>query len=244
MSGHSKWATIKRKKAATDSKRGKLFTKFIREIMIAARQGGGDPEGNPRLRQAIISAKSVNMPHENINRAIQKGTGELEGVDYEEVTYEGYAPGGVAIFIEVLTDNKNRTVAEIRHVMNKYDGNLGETGSVAWMFDKSGQITVARREVNEDKLFEDALEAGATDFSNAEDDFLISTDPADTANISELLEKNGYLITSSSIEMVPKTTVKIQGAEARKVINLLEALEELDDVQNLFSNFDLDEESN
>jgi YebC/PmpR family DNA-binding regulatory protein len=243
MSGHSKWATIKRKKAALDSKRGKIFTKLIREIMIAARQGGGDPEGNPRLRQAIISAKSANMPHDNINRAIQKGTGELEGVDYEEITYEGYAPGGVAVFMEILTDNKNRTVAEIRHVMNKYGGNLGETGSVSWMFEKLGQITVSRTGVDEEKLFEDALEAGATDFTSAEDEYLITTTPGETANISEQLAGKGYSITSSSIEMVPKTTVKIQGSEAQKVLQLLEALEDLDDIQNLYSNFDLEEES-
>ncbi len=243
MSGHSKWATIKRKKAALDSKRGKIFTKLIREIMIAARQSGGDPEGNPRLRQAIISAKSANMPHDNINRAIQKGTGELEGVDYEEVTYEGYAPGGVAIFMEILTDNKNRTVAEIRHVMNKYGGNLGETGSVSWMFEKLGQITVARSGVDEDQLFEAALEAGATDFTSGEDEYLITAPPGETANISEQLAVKGYSITSSSIEMVPKTTVKIQGSEAQKVLQLLEALEDLDDIQNLYSNFDLEEET-
>ena len=242
MSGHSKWATIKRKKAATDAKRGKVFTKLIKELMIAARDGGGDIETNPRLRQAVSTAKTANMPNDNIKRAIQKGTGELEGVSYEEFTYEGYGPGGVALFMEVLTDNKQRTVADIRHAMNKHGGNLGENGSVAWMFEKLGQITISEKGQDEDLIFEEALEAGADDFSNADGEFIITTAPSETVNVSDALSKKGYNITSSAVEMVPKTTSKVEGSDVKKLMTLMEVLEDNDDIQNLYSNLDVDEE--
>ena len=241
MSGHSKWATIKRKKAATDAKRGKVFTKLIKELMIAARDGG-DIETNPRLRQAVSTAKTANMPNDNIKRAIQKGTGELEGVSYEEFTYEGYGPGGVALFMEVLTDNKQRTVADIRHAMNKHGGNLGENGSVAWMFEKLGQIIISEKGHDEDLIFEEALEAGADDFSNADGEFIITTAPSETVNVSDALSNKGYNITSSALEMVPKTTTKVEGSDVKKLMTLMEVLEDNDDIQNLYSNLDVDEE--
>jgi len=241
MSGHSKWATIKRKKAATDAKRGKVFTKLIKELMIAARDGG-DIETNPRLRQAVSTAKTANMPNENIKRAIQKGTGELEGVSYEEFTYEGYGPGGVALFMEVLTDNKQRTVADIRHAMNKHGGNLGENGSVAWMFEKLGQITISENGNDEDLVFEEALEVGADDFSNTDGEFIITTAPSETVNVSDALSNKGYNITSSAVEMVPKTTTKVEGSDVKKLMTLMEVLEDNDDIQNLYSNLDVDEE--
>ena len=242
MSGHSKWATIKRKKAATDAKRGKVFTKLIKELMIAARDGGGDIETNPRLRQAVSTAKTANMPNDNIKRAIQKGAGELEGVSYEEFTYEGYGPGGVALFMEVLTDNKQRTVADIRHAMNKHGGNLGENGSVAWMFEKLGQITIPENGHDEDLIFEEALEAGADDFSNTDGEFIITTAPSETVNVSDALSNKGYNITSSALEMVPKTTTKVEGSDVKKLMTLMEVLEDNDDIQNLYSNLDVDEE--
>lgn len=242
MSGHSKWATIKRKKAAIDAKRGKAFTKLIKELMIATLDGGGDIETNPRLRQAVSTAKTANMPNDNIKRAIQKGTGELEGVSYEEFTYEGYGPGGVAIFMDVLTDNKQRTVADIRHAMNKHGGNLGENGSVAWMFEKLGQITIPENGHGEDLLFEEALEAGADDFSNTDGEFIITTAPSETVNVSDALSKKGYNITSSAVEMVPKTTTKVEGSDVKKLMTLMEVLEDNDDIQNLYSNLDVDEE--
>jgi YebC/PmpR family DNA-binding regulatory protein len=242
MSGHSKWATIKRKKAVTDAKRGKVFTKLIKELMIAARDGGGDIETNPRLRQAVSTAKTANMPNDNIKRAIQKGTGELEGVSYEEFTYEGYGPGGVALFMEVLTDNKQRTVADIRHAMNKHGGNLGENGSVAWMFEKLGQIIISEKGHDEDLIFEEALEAGADDFSNADGEFIITTAPSETVNVSDALSNKGYNITSSALEMVPKTTTKVEGSDVKKLMTLMEVLEDNDDIQNLYSNLDVDEE--
>ncbi len=242
MSGHSKWATIKRKKAATDAKRGKVFTKLIKELMIAARDGGGDIETNPRLRQAVSTAKTANMPNDNIKRAIQKGTGELEGVSYEEFTYEGYGPGGVALFMEVLTDNKQRTVADIRHAMNKHGGNLGENGSVAWMFEKLGQIIISEKGHDEDLIFEEALEAGADDFSNADGEFIITTAPSETVNVSDALSNKGYNITSSALEMVPKTTTKVEGSDVKKLMTLMEVLEDNEDIQNLYSNLDVDEE--
>ena len=242
MSGHSKWATIKRKKAATDAKRGKIFTKLIKELIIAARDGGGDPETNPRLRQAVSTAKTANMPNDNIKRAIQKGTGELEGVSYEEFTYEGYGPGGVALYMEVLTDNKQRTVADIRHAMNKHGGNLGENGSVAWMFEQLGQILISANGHNEDTVFEEALEAGADDFSSTDGEFIITTTPSETVNVSESLSKKGYDITSSAVEMVPKTTTKVEGNDVKRLMILMEALEDNDDIQNLYSNLDVDEE--
>jgi len=242
MSGHSKWATIKRKKAAIDAKRGKIFTKLIKELMIAARDSGGDTESNPRLRQAVSTAKAANMPNDNISRAIQKGTGELEGVTYEEFTYEGYGPGGVAIFMEVLTDNKKRTVADIRHLMNKHGGNLGENGSVAWMFEKQGQISIFAEGLDEDTVFEEALEVGADDFSSTDGEFLITTPPSETVNVSDALTAKGYRVTSSAVDMVPKNTTKVEGNDVTRLMTLLDGLEDNEDIQNLYSNFDVDEE--
>ena len=239
MAGHSKWANIKHKKAAQDAKRGKVFTKIIKELMVAAKTGGSDPEANPRLRQAISTAKAANMPSDTISRNIQKGAGELEGVDYEELSYEGFGPEGVAIMIDVMTDNKNRTVAEIRHLMAKFGGNLGENGSVSWMFEKLGQIIVESESTNEENLFNDALEAGADDFNREELDFVISTSPALTAEITEDLQKKGYSVVSSKVEMVPKNIVEVPESDSSKLINLMEKLEEHDDVQNIASNFQL-----
>ena len=239
MAGHSKWANIKHKKAAQDAKRGKVFTKIIKELMVAAKTGGSDPEANPRLRQAISTAKAANMPSDTISRNIQKGAGELEGVDYEELSYEGFGPEGVAIMIDVMTDNKNRTVAEIRHIMAKFGGNLGENGSVSWMFEKLGQIIVESESTNEENLFNDALEAGADDFNREELDFVISTNPALTAEIAEDLQKKGYSVVSSKVEMVPKNIVEVPESDSSKLINLMEKLEEHDDVQNIASNFQL-----
>ena len=239
MAGHSKWANIKHKKAAQDAKRGKVFTKIIKELMVAAKTGGSDPEANPRLRQAISTAKAANMPSDTISRNIQKGAGELEGVDYEELSYEGFGPEGVAIMIDVMTDNKNRTVAEIRHLMAKFGGNLGENGSVSWMFEKLGQIIVESESTNEENLFNDALEAGADDFNREELDFVISTSPALTAEISEDLQKKGYSVVSSKVEMVPKNIVEVPESDSSKLINLMEKLEEHEDVQNIASNFQL-----
>ena len=239
MAGHSKWANIKHKKAAQDAKRGKVFTKIIKELMVAAKTGGSDPEANPRLRQAISTAKAANMPSDTISRNIQKGAGELEGVDYEELSYEGFGPEGVAIMMDVMTDNKNRTVAEIRHLMAKYGGNLGENGSVSWMFEKLGQIIVESDSTNEENLFNDALEAGADDFNKEELDFIISTNPALTVEIAENLEKKGYSIVSSKVEMVPKNIIEVPESDSSNLINLMEKLEEHDDVQNIASNFQL-----
>ncbi len=243
MSGHSKWSTIKRKKEATDQKRGKIFTKLIKEIMIAAKQGGGDEESNPRLRQAVLAAKGANMPQDNIKRAIQKGTGELPGQIFEESTYEGYGPGGVAIMMDIMTDNKNRTVAEIRHLMTKHGGNLGENGSVAWMFDRKGTITIEKDDVDEDTLFEAALEVGAEDFNSEEDDvFIVTTDPTDLMSVRDALEGRNYKIASADLEMVPKNIQKVEGPTAERVMALMELLEDHDDIRNVFSNFDIDED--
>ena len=239
MAGHSKWANIKHKKAAQDAKRGKVFTKIIKELMVAAKTGGSDPEANPRLRQAISTAKAANMPSDTISRNIQKGAGELEGVDYEELSYEGFGPEGVAIMMDVMTDNKNRTVAEIRHLMAKFGGNLGENGSVSWMFEKLGQIIVESESTNEENLFNDALEAGADDFNREEVDFVISTNPALTVEIAENLQKKGYSVVSSKVEMVPKNIIEVPESDSSKLINLMEKLEEHDDVQNIASNFQL-----
>ncbi len=243
MSGHSKWSTIKRKKEATDQKRGKIFTKLIKEIMVAAKSGGSDEEANPRLRQAVISAKAANMPMDNIKRAIQKGTGELPGQSFEEATYEGYGPGGVAIMMDVLTDNKNRTVAEIRHLITKHGGNLGENGSVAWMFDRKGMITIPKGDLDEDEVFEAALDAGAEDFSSEEaEDFIITTAPTELMAVSDALTAKGYTVGSSQLDMLPKNLQKIEGEMAGKVMTLMESLEDHDDIQNVFANFDIDEE--
>ena len=238
MSGHSKWATIKHKKAATDAKRGKIFTTIIKEITIAAREGGGDPESNPRLRQAIANAKSANMPSDNITRAIKKGMGELPGVNYEETIYEGYGPAGVAIMMACLTDNKKRTVADIRHLITKYGGNLGENGSVSWMFDKKGQITLKANSVDEEKVFEVALEVGAEDFEVDGDFIIISTDPSDIMSVLDALEEKGYEVESANIDMVPKNLQNVDSDKEQSVITLLEVLEDHDDIKAVFTNFD------
>lgn len=238
MSGHSKWATIKRKKAATDAKRGKIFTTIIKEITIAARDGGGEIDSNPRLRQAVANAKSANMPSDNIQRAIKKGTGELPGVSYEETTYEGYGPAGVAIMLECLTDNKKRTVAEIRHLITKYGGNLGENGSVSWMFDKKGQITLKADNHDENSVFEAALEAGAEDFEADGDVYIISTDPANIMSVRDVLEEQGYEVESANIDMVPKNMQNVESEKEQSVIALLEVLEDHDDIKAVYTNFD------
>ena len=240
MAGHSKWKQIKRQKAINDSKRASSWTKVIREITVAARAGGGDPGGNPRLRLAIDQARAENMPKENIERAIKKGTGELEGQAYEELTYEGYGPGGAAIFIEVTTDNANRTVAEIRHAFSRNGGNLGATGSVAWMFDRKGQVYVDAHGRTEDKALEAALEAGAEDFVRDGDQFVVSTAPTDFHAVQDGLRERGFPVESAELAMVPKNTVKVEGPDAERLIRLMEVLEELDDVSKVFSNFDID----
>ena len=241
MSGHSKWSTIKRKKGAADAKRGKIFTTIIKEITVAARMGGGDETSNPRLRQAIVKAKDNNMPQDNIKRAIMKGTGELPGINYEEGTYEGYGPGGVAIFLEVLTDNKKRTVADIRHLMSKHGGNLGENGSVSWMFDKKGQIQVDIEAGEEEIILEAALECGADDFEVEEDMYLISTDPAELMQVKDQLESKGYEINSAEVEMVPKNLQKVEKKDVDRVLNLMNELEDNEDIKSVFANFDIDE---
>ena len=241
MSGHSKWSTIKRKKAAVDAKRGKVFTTLIKEITIAAKEAGGDADSNPRLRQAVSSARDANMPQDNIKRAIMKGTGELPGVTYEECTYEGFGPGGVAIFMEVLTDNKNRTVAEIRHLITKYGGNLGENGSVSWMFDKKGQIVISKVGQNEDNLFEDSINAGAEDFDSDEDSFIVKTDPIEMMSIRTALEGNGYSIDSAKVEMLPKNLHKIEKDQSEKSIVLLDAIEDHEDIKSVYTNLDFED---
>ena len=238
MSGHSKWSTIKRKKAAIDAKRGKIFTTLIREITIAVRAGGENPDSNPRLRHAISSARDANMPQDNIKKAIMKGTGELPGTTYEECTYEGFGPGGVALFMEVLTDNKNRTVAEIRHLITKYGGNLGENGSVAWMFDKKGQIILKRDDENENILFEDVIDAGAEDFEAVHDAFIITTDPADIMSVRSTIENKGYFVESSKVEMLPKILHRINDENSEKAISLLNEIEDHDDIKSIYTNFE------
>ncbi len=243
MSGHSKWSTIKRKKGALDAKRGRIFTRLTKEIIVAAKLGGGDPSGNPRLRLAIANAKAENMPKDNIERAIKKGTGELEGVTYEEYTFEGYGPGGVAIMVEVMTDNKNRTLPEVRSVFNKNSGSLGEAGSVAWMFEKKGIITVDSRGVDEETLMEAALEAGAEDIVSEGGIFEVFTAPQDFENVKRAIDDAGIKSITAEITMRPKTTVRVEGKEAEAVIRLLDRLEELDDVQKVYANFDISDET-
>ena len=238
MSGHSKWSTIKRKKAAIDAKRGKIFTTLIREITIAARAGGGDPDSNPRLRHSISSARDANMPQDNIKKAIMKGTGELPGTTYDEYTYEGFGPGGVALFMEVLTDNKNRTVADIRHLITKYGGNLGENGSVAWMFDKKGQIILKRDDQDENTLFEDAINVGAEDFEAVHDAFIITTDPADIMSVRSGIENKGYFVESSKVEMLPKNFHRINDENSEKAMSLLNEIEDHDDIKSIYTNFE------
>ncbi|HMQ69512.1 MAG TPA: YebC/PmpR family DNA-binding transcriptional regulator [Ignavibacteria bacterium] len=238
MSGHSKWATIKRKKAATDSARGKVFTKIIKEITISARDGGGDPDANPRLRLAIQTAKQSNMPQDNITRAIKKGTGELEGVNYEEITYESYAPGGIAILIECVTDNKNRTVAELRHLISKKNGNLGESGSVAWMFERKGVVTVEKGDINEDDIMEVILEAGAEDLKSDDEFYEVISAIENFETVRKAIEEKGYKIENASLQYIAKDLVAVDGKNAEDVIKCIEAIEEYDDVQNVFTNAD------
>jgi YebC/PmpR family DNA-binding regulatory protein len=240
MAGHSKWKQIKRKKAVTDAKRASSWTKVIREITVAAKAGGGDPAGNPRLRTAIDAAKAVNMPNDNIDRAVKKGTGELEGSVYEELTYEGYGPGGAAIFIEVTTDNANRTVAEIRHAFSRNGGNLGATNSVAWMFDRKGQIFLDATQYDEDTTLEAALETGAEDFARDGDQYVVTTTPAAFHQVQDALRARKLQFDSAELAMVPKNTVKVEGVDAERILRLMEVLEELDDVSKVSSNFDID----
>ena len=241
MSGHSKWATIKHKKGALDAKRGKIFTRLIKEIMVAAKAGGGDPDGNPRLRTAVLAAKAENMPADNIKRAIQRGTGEIEGVSYEEITFEGYGPGGVAVIIDVLTDNRNRAVSEIRHAFSKNGGNLGESGSVGYMFAKKGLIVVPKDAADEDRLTEIVLDAGAEDLGDDGDYWEITTAPKDFEMVSEAVKKAGIKPESAEVTMVPTTYQKLEGSQANAMMRLLETLEDLDDAQNVYSNFEMDE---
>ena len=241
MSGHSKWHSIKHKKGALDAKRGKLFTKFIKEITVAARSGGGDPEGNARLRKAIADAKAGNMPNDTIDRAIRRGTGEEEGVNYEEITYEGYGPRGVALLVQSMTDNRNRTVAEIRHLFSKNGGNLGESGSVGWMFDKKGYIVVDKAAKSEDELFELAIEAGADDLRDDEDNFEILTSPDAFEGVLAAIKAAGIEPQAAEIEMLPQNYIKLDGADARQMLKLMEALEDHDDVQKVSANFDISE---
>jgi YebC/PmpR family DNA-binding regulatory protein len=241
MAGHSKWAQIKRKKAANDAKRGRMFTRLIREITVAAREGGGDAEGNPRLRLAIDTAKAANMPLDNIERAIQRGTGELEGVQYTEISYEGYGPGGVAIYLETLTDNLNRTVAEVRHVLEKNGGNLGQSGSVAWQFERRGRMYVNAAQYDEDAVMLAALEAGALDVERDGDELEITTDVPGFHAVQEGLREQGIEFSAAELAMVPKVTVRVEGAEAQKLVKLLEALDDVDDIQNVHTNADIDE---
>jgi len=242
MSGHNKWSTIKHKKGAQDAKRGKMFSKLIKEITIAARVGGGDPDGNPRLRTAINAARVANMPKDNIDRAIKRGTGEIAGATYEEITYEGYGPGGVAVLVDALTDNKNRTVAEIRHIFERYGGNLGESGCVAWMFQKKGLVVVPVAELQEDEVMELALEAGAQDVNHDEDSYEITADPADFEAVKKAVEDRGWKIEMAEVTMVPQNTVKLEGKKAEQMLKMMDALDDHEDPQRVFANFDIADE--
>ena len=241
MSGHSKWATIKHKKGALDAKRGKIFTRLIKEITIAAKGGGGDPDGNPRLRTAILAAKAENMPADNIKRATQRGTGEIEGLSYEEITFEGYGPGGVAVMVDVLTDNRNRAVSEIRHAFSKNGGNLGESGSVGYMFAKKGVITLPKASADEEKLTDIVLESGAEDLSDQGEQWEIVTGPKEFEAVRDALVKAGLKPEHAEVSMVPSTYLKLEGTQANAMLRLLDVLEDLDDTQNVYSNFDFDE---
>jgi len=243
MSGHSKWSTIKRKKGAADAKRGKIFTKLIKEIMVAARMGGGDPSGNARLRSAVMAAKAENMPKDNIDRAIKKGTGGMDGVNYEEIVYEGYGPSGVAVLVNCMTDNRNRTVSEVRYAFSKSGGNMGESGCVSFMFDKKGVIVVEKATIAEDKLMDLALEAGAEDVVDDGDIFKVITGPNDFATVNEALESAGVAMAGASIDMIPQNTIEITDEKvARRVLSMMEMLEDNDDVQNVYANFDIPDE--
>ena len=242
MSGHSKWHSIKHKKAAQDAKRGKLFTKIIRELSVAARMGGAEPDANPRLRKAISDAKAINMPSDNIKKAIMKGTGQLEGVSYEEVAYEGYGPGGVAIYVEVMSDNKNRTVSELRHIFSKNGGNIGESGCVAWMFKRKGYIVVERTKASEDDLLEIVTEAGAEDLREDGSNYEIFTPPEDYEKVVEGLKNSSIEIAASNLGYIPQNYIKLEGKQAQQLLRLMEELEDHDDVQHVWANFDIDEE--
>ncbi|MEW6218772.1 MAG: YebC/PmpR family DNA-binding transcriptional regulator [Thermodesulfobacteriota bacterium] len=243
MSGHSKWSTIKRKKGAIDAKRGRIFTRLIREITVAARAGGGDPTGNPRLRAAVLEAKTENMPKENIDRAIKRGTGELDGAVYEEITYEGYGPGGVAVLVETMTDNRNRTVADVRHFFSKHGGNLGEFGCVGWMFDHKGSLLVDKATISEEELMDRALEAGAEDVREDDDGFTVITAPDDFSSVKEALEAAGVRFLETAVTMIPKNTVPISDEKvAKQLVKLLDALEDYDDVQKVHANCDIPDE--
>ena len=241
MAGHSKWAQIKRKKAVVDAKRGQVFTKIIKEITVAARLGGGDEDANPRLRQAVLSAKAANMPADNVKRAVQKGTGELPGISYEDAMFEGYGPGGVAIMVEVTTDNRKRTVAELRHLITKHGGNLGETGCVAWMFNKKGLITVEKNGVNDESLLDSILTGGGDDFSDEDDVYVVESTPDQMISVREQLEADGFSVISSEIMQMPQSSVSVEGETAKRVIQLLEVLDDHDDVQKVSANFDVDD---
>jgi len=240
MAGHSKWKQIKHYKAATDAKRGALFTRLIREITMAAKQGGGDPTGNARLRTAIENAKASNLPKDNIERAVKKGTGELEGVDYQEVLYEAYGPGGVAIMIQAVTDNPTRTVADVRHRLSRNGGNLGATNSVSFMFDRRGQLFLDATKLNEDAAMEAALEAGAEDLQRDEDQYVVTTAPSDLHAVREALEQRGVHVREAELAWVPQNTVRVEGDAAHQLVKLLDALDEIDDVQKVDANFDMD----
>ena len=241
MAGHSKWAQIKRKKAVNDAKRGQHFTKLIREITVAARAGGGDPSLNPRLRLAIDTAKAANMPAENIDRAVRKGTGDLEGVEYQEIVYEGYGPGGVALYVEALTDNPNRTVSEVRYVLSRNGGTLGTSGSVAWQFERKGQLYVNAKRHDEDTTLLAALDAGAEDMRREDDVYVIATDLASFGVVQEALRRAGIVVAQAELSMIAKNTIDVSGAEAQRLLKLLDALDDLDDVQKVHSNADIDE---
>jgi YebC/PmpR family DNA-binding regulatory protein len=242
MSGHSKWSTIKRKKGAADAKRGKIFSRLAKEIAVAAKMGGGDPEMNPRLRTVLLAARGQNMPKDNIDRAIKKGTGELPGVTYDEIRYEGYGAAGVAVIVDVLTDNKNRSVGEIRHILTKNNGAMAEAGAVTWNFENKGSITISKEGLTDDDVFEKAIEAGADDVDTEGDLYEITTDPTQLHAVSEALEGMGLTVENVQLTMLPKTTIKCEGKDVASVLRLLEALEDNEDVQNVFANFDISEE--
>lgn len=243
MSGHSKWSTIKHKKGAADAKRGKIFSRLAKEITVAAKLGGGDPNGNPRLRTVLLEARAENMPKDNIERAVKKGTGELPGVTYDEIRYEGYAPGGVALIMDIMTDNKNRTVAEIRHLLSRHGGSMAENGAVTWNFEQKGTIAIAKTACSEDDIFEKAIEAGADDVDTSGDAYEILTGPTDLYAVVKALEGMGLVVDGAALTMLPKTTVKVEGARpAAGVLKLMEALEDHDDVQNVYANFDISDE--
>lgn len=242
MAGHSKWANIKHRKAAVDAKRGKVFTKLIRELTVAAKHGGGDVESNPRLRTAINTAKGANMPNDTIDRAIKRGTGEIGGDEFHELSYEGYGPGGSAVLVRTLTDNKNRTVSDIRRIFTKHGGNLGENGCVAWMFDMKGRIAFQKDTVDEEQVFDLVLDAGADDVMTEDSELVVVTPPEEIENVKAAIEQAGLKFETAEVTMIPQNSVRIEGREAEHMIRLMEALEESDDVQNVYSNFDIPEE--